>query len=108
MVLRDILTRLRHPDSWKPRLAGRLKPMPSKQKSLQKYVVIPFLAASAAATLLVIMVVGGRITGYAGRNETSAVPIPFAEAWTFVPELAGMIFIVTFLVLAVWAGVRRE
>ena len=78
----------------------------AKTAAFRKYVAIPFTSASAAAVLVTAIVVGSKMTGYEGRYQTSGTPVSFAEAWTDVPILAGLIFAVTFLVLAVWAKVR--
>jgi hypothetical protein len=76
------------------------------KKAFNKYVAIPFACASAAAGGMAAIVVFNEITGFRGRDQPSATPVPFMEAWTNLPLLAGLIFIGTFLVVAIWAALR--
>jgi hypothetical protein len=76
--------------------------------AFRRYVAIPFAFAGAAAAVMATIVVLARMTGYQGRYQTSGTPVPFVEAWTDVPDLAGLIFVVTFVVLAIWAKVRSR
>jgi len=75
-------------------------------KAFRNYVAIPFAFASVAATGTATIGVLISMTGYRGKYQTSVIPTPFAEAWTDVATLAGLIFVVTFLVLAIWVKVR--
>ena len=76
-------------------------------KLFRKYVAIPLAFASINAILMAGVVVFTQLTGYRGRYQTSGTPVRFTDAWANVPELAGLIFVVTFVVLAIKARVWR-
>ena len=80
----------------------------STMKTFRRYVTIPFAFASAAAAVMATFVVVTRMTGYQGKYQTSGTPVSFVEAWKDVPDLAGLIFVVTFLVLLIWTKVRSR
>jgi hypothetical protein len=46
------------------------------------------------------------MTGYRGKFRTSDMPMSFWEAWTVTRDLAALLFVVTFLVLAIWIQIR--
>jgi hypothetical protein len=77
-------------------------------KAFRRYVATPLAFASAAAAVVAAIALVERMTGFQGRDQPSGTPLPFVEAWTGVPDLAGLIFVVTFLVLAIWAKVRSR
>jgi hypothetical protein len=72
-----------------------------------RYVARPLAFASIAAILMICVAVFTEMSGYRGRYQTSGTPVPFTEAWTHVPALAGLIFGVTFLVLTIRAIFRH-
>jgi hypothetical protein len=74
--------------------------------AFRRYVTIPFVFATAAAAAMATITVVTRMTGYRGKYQTSGTPVSFVEAWTDVPVLAGLIFVVTFLVLSIWTKLR--
>ena len=77
-----------------------------KTGTFGRYVAISFASACGAAVLMAVIVVGSAMTGYQGNEQPSGTPVPFVEAWTDVPPLAGLIFVVTFVVLVIWLTVR--
>ena len=77
-------------------------------RAFRKYVAIPFAFASAAAAAMATIVVFERMTGFQGTHQPSGTPVPFVEAWTDVSDLAGLIFVVTFLVLIIWTKLRSR
>jgi hypothetical protein len=76
--------------------------------TLRKSITLPCAVAVAAAAVMATVVVVGRMTGFQGKFRTRGTPVPFGEAWTNVPDLAGIVFVVTFLVLAIWGKVRSR
>ena len=67
---------------------------------LRRYIVIPLAGAALGAVFMVALMVVSRMTGYQGKRLPRVSGVPFSEAWTDVHLLAGLIFVVTFGVLA--------
>ena len=84
---------------------SRPRPRRDYRDIFRRYVTFPFVWASAAALFMAGYVVFRGVTGYRGKNQPAIAPVSLSEAWEDVPELAGLIFVVTFLVLAVKARV---
>ncbi len=80
--------------------------MLSTKKPFVRYVVMPLASATAAAAGMAIIMVLHDITGHRGQNQTADAPVPFLRAWTDVPLMAGLLFVVTYVVLSVWVMVR--
>jgi hypothetical protein len=80
--------------------------MVQKTGTFGRYVAISLASASGAAVLMAAIRVGSLMIGYRGKEQPSGTPVPFVEAWTDVPPLAGLVFVVTFLVLVIWLTVR--
>jgi hypothetical protein len=55
---------------------------------------------------MAVIVVGSKMTGYRGKYETYGTPVSFSEAWADASYLAGLIFVVTFFVVAIWLLAR--
>ena len=66
---------------------------------------MPLAYACVAAIFVAGDIVFAEMTGYQERGYPRATPVPFADAWSKVPDLAGVILFVTFLVFAVKARV---
>ena len=72
----------------------------------RRYIAIPLAGAALGAIGMAAVMVVSRMTGYQGKFESRVRGLPFSEAWTDVHFLAGLIFVVTFVVLAVKERVR--
>jgi cellobiose-specific phosphotransferase system component IIC len=84
-------------------MAGR-----TKRRDFRTYVAIPFAVASVVSVGMAAFVVFAGLTGFRGKFQPSATPVPLAEAWIDARDLSGLIFVVTFLVLAVWTWIRSR
>ena len=69
---------------------------------VERFLVVPLFVAVFVALLMTSITVFMAWTGVRGKLETSGTPVPFLEAWHDVPMLAGLMFVVGFLVSVVW------
>jgi len=76
------------------------------KKAFRTYIGLPLAGASIAATVMAAVSVFDGMTGYHGAFRTSHMPMSLWEAWTVSQFAAGLIFVVTFLVLVVWMPLR--
>ena len=81
---------------------------PPKTGAFRAYVAIPLAVASAAAVGMAVQAVLTGITGYDGKGSHTHTTVPVAEAWSTALDLAGVIFVVTFLVIAAWTKIRSR
>jgi hypothetical protein len=74
-----------------------VRPTPTRFK---RYLVLPFAFACLGAAFIASIAVIRRMTGYEGKYQTSGTPVPFSQAWTNVPLMSLVIFVVT---LSCWS-----
>jgi hypothetical protein len=81
------------------------QPQHEQAPAFVRYVVLPLAFATVVAVFAAGYVLFTEMTGYRGKSQPRATPVPFVEAWSEVPDFAGLIFVVSFLVFAIKARV---
>jgi hypothetical protein len=75
-------------------------------RGARRHIVFPLACALLAALLMLVIGTVNGVTGFRGGNESSGVPLLLTQALTDALPLAGLIFVVTFVVVAIWVQVR--
>lgn len=72
-----------------------------------RYFLEPLAWAVGIAACAGVYLFLAKLTGYGGRREGFTRRHSVAQAWADVPFVAEMIFVIAFVVLVVYAAIRR-